>query len=790
MNSKRFDAWSDRLLDHLGSLETLQLALLGFTLGSVGLGLSAVVARLSPDFMLLLAVVSVLTAGALTRTRLRGWAFGLVGALLGLLGLGLTVGQIGSVLAVLLGSLLPPLGQLLQKEPPDFSATVAAWQALGDRLALLAARFDNWFQGVNAHELVIDPMVTSILWGLALWLAAFWAIWWVRRRASALIGLLPAAALLGYNLFYTGSGHGITWLALTAGGILTLQASAGYGAVRQRWAAQRVEREEIEPRLALLVAGLVVGMILAGSLLPSIPLRRIANLIDTALHPPADQALARSLGLEQTPVGSAPPAVTATPLIRSGIHSSGIHPIGPGPLPDQSLVMFVAVDGYHPPPPNEYAVRIAQGSSHYYWRAQTYAGYNGRTWSADPLRTDKMAAGQSFRPDVEVASQAASTLVTQRVIRLQPEDTVVFAAGELLRLDQPASLLRRDSGEIVAVHTEAELYTASSRIQSPSVEQLRAAGSNYPASLRPYLELPDELPVRVLDLALNLTADQPTPYDQAAMLEAYLRQFPYSREVPAPPADRDAVDYFLFDLKTGYCDYYASALVVMARAAGLPARLVLGYSEGLYDPVKEAFVVRAANAHAWAEIYFPNIGWVEFEPTATQPRLIRPGQSAESAPQVDLPPPGREAALSIHLERTWLGRLILSLLGAAAVLAILPFLPLETWWLSLLPAERAFQTIFRRLYRRGRSLGIQLSPSRTPNDFALAFSAAMERPADDRRQALAASLLADLECLTRLYNRLLFSEHPPREEEKLEAIRAWANFRRGLRQVRRNPPRS
>lgn len=777
--------WFDRLLDRLGSLESLQLALLGFTLGSAGVGLSVVITRLSSDFMLLLAFVSVLTAGVLIRARLRAWAYGLVGASLGLLGLGLTVGQIGRALAVLLGSLLPVAGQLIQEEPLDFSATAAAWQALGDLLAMLAARFENWFDGVGAQTLVIDPLVTSILWGLALWLAALWALWWVRRRASALIGLLPAAALLGYNTFYTGSAPGITWLALTAAGILTIQASAGYDAARQHWAAQRLEREDVEARLAFLAAVLVVGMLLAGSLLPTIPLKRIAHLVDTALHPPADQSLARSLGLEQTPVGSAPPVATATPLIRSGIHSSNMHPIGPGPLADQSLVMFVAVDGYHPPPPNEYSVRIAQGSSHYYWRAQTYAAFNGRTWSADPLRTDEVAAGQSLRPDVEVASQAASTLVTQRVIRLQTEDTVVFAAGELLRLDQPSSLLRRGSGEIVAVHTEADLYTAASRIQSPSVEQLRAAGSNYPASLRPYLELPDGLPVRVLDLALNLTADQPTPYDRAALLEAYLRQFPYSREVPAPPAGRDAVDYFLFDLKTGYCDYYASALVVMARAAGLPARLVLGYSEGIYDPVKEAFVVRAANAHAWAEIYFPNIGWVEFEPTATQPRLIRPGQSVESAPQVDLPPPGREAALSIHLERTWLGRLILSLLGAAAVLAILPFLPLETWWLSLLPAERAFQAIFRRLYRRGRSLGIQLSPSRTPNDFALAFSAAMERPADDRRQALAASLRADLDCLVRLYNRLLFSEHPPREEEKLEAIRTWANFRRGLRQVRR-----
>ena len=141
-----------------------------------------------------------------------------------------------------------------------------------------------------------------------------------------------------------------------------------------------------------------------------------------------------------------------------------------------------------------------------------------------------------------------------------------------------------------------------------------------------YLTLPDELPYRVRQLALDLTAVQPNPYDRALAIEGYLREFPYTLNLPAPPANRDVVDYFLFDLKKGYCDYYASAMVVLARAAGLPARLVVGYNSGLYDPQQANYKVTEADAHAWAEVYFPGYGWVEFEPTGGRPPIERPGE--------------------------------------------------------------------------------------------------------------------------------------------------------------------
>ncbi|HEX7620986.1 MAG TPA: transglutaminase domain-containing protein, partial [Anaerolineales bacterium] len=451
-------------------------------------------------------------------------------------------------------------------------------------------------------------------------------------------------------------------------------------------------------------------------------------------------------------------------------------------------VLLVKVDGYTPPPPmNEYTIHMPIQNIIYYWRAQTYDSYSGHTWTAGTGSQQEMGAGQSFLQGVDlVALPANYRLVTQHVTRVQTGNKTAFAAGEMLSLDRPSTVLWRDIDDIVSVSTDSDSYTASSRIQSVNAETLRAAGMDYPPSLRRYLALPDELPQRVRDLALELTANQPTPYDRAVLLETYLRQFPYSLAVPGPPSDRDAVDYFLFDLKSGYCDYYASAMVVMARTAGLPARLVLGYSTGTYNEDKQAFIVRAANAHTWAEIYFPGTGWVEFEPTPTLPRPSRAGQEPEGSHAVPLPMLGPADTLFMSLKSMRLGLLIRVLLAAAALVLVALALPLESWWLSLLPADKALKAIFHRLYRRGRSFDIPPDPSRTPHEFALALSASLERFANNGRQAAVIDRLRlDLEWLTGLYARLLFSEHPPNKEEKGKAIHTWRRLRQRMGKIYR-----
>ena len=133
-----------------------------------------------------------------------------------------------------------------------------------------------------------------------------------------------------------------------------------------------------------------------------------------------------------------------------------------------------------------------------------------------------------------------------------------------------------------------------------------------------YLQLPENLPQRIKDLAASLVVSADNDFDKARAIEKYIAEsFVYNLDVRSTPRNRDFVDYFLFDLQEGYCSYFASAMTVLARCVGLPARYVEGYMLPP-SPVKDrfdAYVVTNMQAHAWTEIYFEGFGWLPFEPT-------------------------------------------------------------------------------------------------------------------------------------------------------------------------------
>jgi hypothetical protein len=169
---------------------------------------------------------------------------------------------------------------------------------------------------------------------------------------------------------------------------------------------------------------------------------------------------------------------------------------------------------------------------------------------------------------------------------------------------------------------------------------LRQAGTEYPDWIDRYLALPDGLPGRVDRKANEVAGDAQTPYDQAVAIERYLRTFPNDFTVPSTPPGRDSVDYFLFDAQRGYFDYHASAMAVMLRTLGVPARVATGY---VVDPSQKDgdtsnYNLTEKNAFAWPEVYFPGAGWVEFNPTPSQPLINRPGADAERPPALETDP--------------------------------------------------------------------------------------------------------------------------------------------------------
>lgn len=135
-----------------------------------------------------------------------------------------------------------------------------------------------------------------------------------------------------------------------------------------------------------------------------------------------------------------------------------------------------------------------------------------------------------------------------------------------------------------------------------------------------------------------------------------------------PPVGRDVVDYFLFDAPGGFCSYFASAMVVMLRLEGVPARIVSGYAMGDYDFAQHAYRVPASSAHAWVEVYFPSYGWVEFEPTTSQAVF---NYRAEEAPPPIATQPPEGVVINVSQEAISVGALALGLIGLIGLALIL-----------------------------------------------------------------------------------------------------------------------
>ena len=258
------------------------------------------------------------------------------------------------------------------------------------------------------------------------------------------------------------------------------------------------------------------------------------------------------------------------------------------------------------------------------WRALVFDTYTGSGWRiADQTVTELNAAAPPLNlvhQRDEVLSYSVRTIqVTQSFFIEQEQPNVVFAAPMATRLYLPSARVYVDrSGSIRLPHTlkPGMVYSVVSRALIPDPERLRAAVGAPPPFVRDrYLRLPP-VPERVTALARRLAAGQPTTYDQVLAINRYLWSA-YRFDLTIPPQRRrgDAVDYFLFEERRGYCEQFASAMVVLLRSLDIPSRLVTGYTPGTFNRVTGLLEVRNSDAHAWVEVFFPGVGWVEFEPT-------------------------------------------------------------------------------------------------------------------------------------------------------------------------------
>ena len=268
----------------------------------------------------------------------------------------------------------------------------------------------------------------------------------------------------------------------------------------------------------------------------------------------------------------------------------------------------------------------------YYWRARVYDYYADGQWTSTFSITRPITPTPFELEFPELTGRRTVTFTFEPAVPI----ATLYTAPQPRWVSRPVQvdLTYNPDGtaDLSALHATVPLragdvYQTRASLSAATVAQLRAAGTDYPQWVADrYLQLPPTITPRTRELARQIAHGLDTPYDVAIAVTDYLRaNIHYNDALQAiQPYGQESLDWFLFDLREGFCNYYASAEIVLLRSLGIPARLAVGFAQGERQPGGYTYLVRQLNAHAWTEVYFPGLGWIEFEPTASQPSIQRP----------------------------------------------------------------------------------------------------------------------------------------------------------------------
>jgi hypothetical protein len=667
----------------------------------------------------------------LARSR---WSGRRAAAYLAFVLIAVAIEQVGYVLPVGQGLGLADWMWTLHLRSLTWLARAAGWVS-----AILA--------GATLHDTGLFVFLLSLLaWGLSAWLA-----WSSLRRRHGLAAVLPLGVVLAANLSLSGQAWQALWLYV----VLAVPLVLGAALLRQYadWDRRGVNYPNdlgfdwLRPTLILLF---VVGGLAGVAPVAATPSGWEA--LSGLLRASEDQAAETA---SQLFAGVSPPRGEA---VARRVLTPDLGRIGAPVDQGTDTVMWVRVSDPPPLPPQVAGAQVEV--ARHYWRSGLFATYAGPGWQplSEPLT--EAAPGAAEPPAGRYALQQQFEILAAHDESLFAVSVPVSGTGAARvlagALDDGTALLRGPAAE----------YAVQSWATRVTIAELRAAPRDYPPALAAtYLQLPPGLPQRVRDLAREVMAGATDNFERAQLVQEYLRGgFAYDLDVPLAPEGRDAVDYFLFELRGGFCSHFASAMAVLLRAEGVPVRVATGYAMGEYDFDRAAYRVPGAAAHAWVEVYFPGYGWVEFEPTPAQPALAyaQGAVAGTSAPPTGQVSVRQSAGLGW---RVWV-------LAAAGLLALAA---LGSWlWdrRQPAPADRTPRGRVLRLYDRlRRSLaraGLAAPPSATPAEFAAAHAG---------RLAASPLLRATVSTTTALHERAAYSQHPVGSLETAAAERLWSRAR-------------
>ena len=408
--------------------------------------------------------------------------------------------------------------------------------------------------------------------------------------------------------------------------------------------------------------------------------------------------------------------------------------------------------------------KVQSDDPNQYLETLSYDTYDGRNWTNSPTYTIPLDTNYKT-----VNESTVVHLIKQVVNVVNPpgeQSPYILGASQIASVDQPSQILTsKNTGSEIALLgkdgklTSGEHYTVSSYVSSADINSLETVPlptnsppypPNYdgqypityydPSILATYLQVPQDFDPQILKLAQRITASATTMYDKATLLETYFHSFTYDVNISLP-SGQEGVSWFLFDSgHRGFCNYFATSMTMMARLLGMPARVVAGYTNGVYDSVHHLNIIRGNDAHLWTQIYFAGYGWVNFEPSASFSPFSRPLTSqANNGNNPGLPGGGgkgnngkprkqqsavleNSASNSGGTSSAMSGPALLTkqvslALGSFILLIIFGMILFSIWWRRLFRNYRLSMQIYGQICLLAAWAGIRLEPSQTPYEY-------------------------------------------------------------------------
>ncbi|HLQ10640.1 MAG TPA: transglutaminaseTgpA domain-containing protein [Ktedonobacteraceae bacterium] len=489
--------------------------------------------------------------------------------------------------------------------------------------------------------------------------------------------------------------------------------------------------------------------------------------------------------------------------------TGGYNPVNHGNFTDTLTL------GGNPNLSNDIVFTLTTTDNSQYLQSLSFDIYNGRTWSNGPTTSYNLKQG-----NIAYDSSTDLRVVQQQITVVNPpgeQFPYLFGASQIAASDQAAQVVRRkaDGSTVAWLRTNGKLaagnqYNVTSYVSNADVTTLETvllpkdAPSYVPNPNRPdqvpplnyydpnilhdYLQVPANLDPNIQLLARQITSGSKTMYEMALALENYLHShYRYTTNIALPPG-QEGVSWFLFRSgNQGFCNYFATAMAIMARELGMPARVVAGYTNGKIDNKTHQRVVLGSDAHAWTQIYFAGYGWVNFEPSASFSQFARPQHTSGSTSTI-LPPGSSTTPGGVHkplrdlnqqdsgggsangLSQNDVPGQIRQDVGIALLVILLiigvGMLYFSVWWRRLYRGYGLSTRVFGRLSVLANWAGLSARRSQTPYEYTHTLAEAVPE------EAVAIERLGDLYVRDRWADPSS-TEHPRRSGEIDEIPHMW-----------------